>query len=58
MARGSIEKRIARDGTVSWRARIDTGRDPLTGKRTFNSDTFRTQRAAQSWLRKIGNQLD
>ena len=58
MAHGSVEKRVAKGDMVSWRARIDTGRDQLTGKRTFESSTFRTQKAAQSWLRRIGNRID
>lgn len=58
MANGSIETRVNRKGEPRYRARIDVGRSPLTGRRRFETKTFRTRKAAEKWLRSVGNKLD
>lgn len=49
MGTGSITKRIGKTKT-SWLATIDTGVDPVTGKRQRTKRTFATKREAQDWL--------
>src|SRR5579864_8201484 len=49
MAKGSVFKEAARDGTVSWRVRVDMV-DPVSGKRRQPQRTFRTKREAEAGL--------
>jgi integrase len=58
MAQGSITKHIAKDGTVSYRARADGGIDPATGKRRQIMKTFRTRKEAESWIREQQRRAD
>jgi integrase len=56
MAKGSLFKEVAKDGTVSWRVRVDMV-DPVTGKRRQPQRTFKTKREAErglaQWLVEI-----
>lgn len=58
MAQGSITKHVAKDGTISWRARADGGPDPGTGKRRQLMRTFKTRAEAQVWLREQQRRVD
>jgi integrase len=58
MAQGSIKKFIAKDGSVSYRARADGGIDPATGKRRQPMETFKTRKDAQAWLREQQHRAD
>ena len=49
MAKGSIFKEVAKDGTVSWRIRVDMV-DPVTGKRRQPQRTYKTKREAEAGL--------
>lgn len=49
MAKGSLFKDIAKDGTVSWRVRVDMV-DPVTGKRRQPQRTYKTKREAEAGL--------
>ena len=49
MAKGSIVKDVAKDGSVSWRFRVDLV-DPATGKRRQPQRTYQTKREAESGL--------
>ena len=56
MAKGSIFKEVARDGTVSWRVRVDMV-DQATGKRRQPQRSYKTKREAEAgmaqWLVEI-----
>ncbi len=56
MAKGSLFKEVAKDGTVSWRVRVDMV-DPVTGKRRQPQRTYKTKREAEAgmaqWLVEI-----
>jgi integrase len=56
MAKGSLFKEVAKDGTVSWRVRVDMV-DPMTGKRRQPQRTYKTKREAErglaEWLVEI-----
>ncbi len=58
MAQGSIKKHVAKDGTISYRARADGGIDPVTGKRRQVMQTFHTKAEAQAWLRDQQHRAD
>lgn len=49
MAKGTIFKEVAKDGTVSWRIRADMV-DPVTGKRRQPQRTYKTKREAETGL--------
>jgi integrase len=49
MAKGSVFKDVATDGSVRWRVRIDMV-DPVTGKRRQPQRTYRTRREAEAGL--------
>jgi integrase len=57
MAQGSIKKHISKDGTVSYRVRVDAGFDPVTGRRKRPLRTFKTRKEAEiglaQWLLEI-----
>jgi integrase len=57
MARGSITKHVAKDGTVSYRVRVDAGFNPVTGQRKRPLRTFASRREAEvglaQWLTEI-----
>jgi integrase len=57
MAQGSIKKHVAKDGTVSYRVRVDAGIDPVTGRRKRPLRTFKTRREAEvglaQWLDEV-----
>jgi len=50
---GAIRKHIAKDGTISWRLRVEE-RDPVTGKRRQPHRTYATRKEAEAaraaWL--------
>lgn len=56
MAKGSLFKDVAKDGTVSWRVRVDMV-DPVSGKRRQPQRTYKTRREAEAgmaqWLVEI-----
>lgn len=56
MAKGSLFKEVGKDGTVSWRVRVDMV-DPVTGKRRQPQRTYKTKREAEAgmaqWLVEI-----
>src|ERR671931_1657737 len=56
MAKGSLFKEVGKDGTVSWRVRVDMV-DPMTGKRRQPQRTYKTKREAErglaEWLVEI-----
>ena len=56
MAKGSLFKEVGKDGTVSWRVRVDMV-DPVTGKRRQPQRTYKTRREAEAsmaqWLVEI-----
>jgi len=56
MAKGSVFKDVAKDGTVSWRVRVDMV-DSATGKRRQPQRTYKTKREAEAgmaqWLVEI-----
>ena len=58
MAQGSITKHVAKDGTITYRARAEGGLDPATGKRRQPLKTHRTKAAAQAWLREQQRRAD
>src|SRR4051812_48555604 len=47
MARWHIEERPHRDGTKSYRLKVELPPDPFTGKRQPRTGTFRTKREAE-----------
>ena len=49
----SISKRVAKNGAVTWLARIFRGIDPITGKQKMVTQTFRTQKEAKAWEASI-----
>lgn len=49
----SISKRVAKNGAVTWLARIFRGTDPVTGKQKMVTQTFRTQKEAKAWEASI-----
>jgi integrase len=57
MAQGSIMKHVAKNGTVRYRVRVDSGIDPVTGKRKRPLRTYKTKREAEAgmaqWLGEI-----
>lgn len=57
MATEGIKKHVAKNGSVSWRVRVELPPDPVTGKRRAGMRTFRTRDAAvaarASWLTEI-----
>jgi integrase len=50
MAQGSIRRRVARDGTISWRLRIELPPDPRTGQRRQERQAFTRKRDAEAAL--------
>jgi integrase len=56
MAKGSLFKEVAKDGTVGWRVRVDMV-DPVTGRRRQPKRTYKTKREAErglaEWLAEI-----
>jgi integrase len=58
MAQGSIKKHVAKDGTISYRARADGVIDPATAKRRQVMQTFHTKAEAQAWLRDQQHRAD
>jgi integrase len=58
MAQGSIKKHVAKDGTISYRARADGGIDPATGRRRQVMKTFPTKTKAHAWLRDQQHRAD
>lgn len=57
MAGGSIHKHTAKDGTVTWRVRIDAT-DPQSGQRHQPQRTFPTKREAERGLRAWLAEID
>lgn len=59
MARWHVEKRIQKDGTVSYRVKAELPPDPITGKRQTKTGTFRTRkeadRTATQWVTDADN---
>jgi integrase len=57
MATEGIKKHVAKNGTVSWRVRVELPPDPVTGKRRAGMKTFRTRDEATAaragWLTEI-----
>ncbi len=57
MAAGSIEKRIAKDGTASYRVTVELPPDSVTGIRDRKRGTFRTKKEAEQsrnrWLGEV-----
>jgi integrase len=51
MASGSIQKHVAKDGTITWRVRVDVY-DPSSGKRRQPQRTYKTKREAEKGLRE------
>lgn len=49
----SISKRVAKNGAVTWLARIFRGIDAVTGKQKMVTQTFRTQKEAKAWEASI-----
>jgi integrase len=50
MAQGTVIKTTGRGGKTVWRARLDAGTDPGTGKRRQIMQSFATRREADAWL--------
>lgn len=48
---GTVQKIVGKHG-VSWRARVDVGRD-LNGKRVRETETFRLKRDAEEWVARV-----
>ncbi len=52
-----VKKHVAKNGTVSWRVRVELPPDPVTGKRRAGMKTFRTRdeavAARAGWLTEI-----
>ena len=59
MAAGSIEKRAAKNGTMSYRVTVELPPDPVTGQRERKRGTFRTRKEAEQsrtrWLGEVDN---
>ncbi len=57
MAAGSIERRIAKDGTASYRVTVELPPDAVTGIRERKRGTFRTKKEAEkaraSWVTEV-----
>src|SRR5215472_1189537 len=59
MARWHIEERPHKDGTKSYRLKVELPPDPLTGKRQTRAGTFRTKKEAEkeaiAWVAEVDN---
>lgn len=58
MARGSVQKRILKDGKPSYLVRVEYDPDPVTGKRRQRSKAFPTKRVADARLTEWLSELD
>lgn len=58
MAAGSISKRVRPNGAVRYRAIVDLGPDPITGKRRQRYKDCITRRAAQIALAALKREVD
>lgn len=57
--KGTIDKRIGTNGSVSYRVRVELPADPITGKRLYRVvGTFRTKKEAQSELSQAVAKVD
>lgn len=56
--RGTIDKRVGKMG-VSYRVRVELSPDPVTGKRRYRAETYRTRKEAEkrlrAWVTEIEN---
>jgi integrase len=50
--RGSVQKRIGKNGTVSYLVRVEMAPDPVTGERRQRAKTFKTRKEADAELAK------
>lgn len=57
MATEGIKKHVAKDGTVTWRVRVELPADPVTGKRRGSMKKFKTEAQARAqraaWLAEL-----